>query len=139
MLGILSVSVVLENDWVEKVSELLVGVEGSGVDTDSRVEILATREDAGLEGNSVRVSLVLILVPDGLGAVLAHQGGSSSWELGALDKVVGGLEVRSALGLFWLWCFSTTTKFLFPSDHSFHTVVHILDKIDFRSSESPLV
>ena len=99
MLGVLGVSVVLKNDLIEQVGEPLVGVEGSGVDTDFRVEILATRKDAGLKGNSVRVRLVLILVPDSLGAVLAHKGGGSSGEPGALDKIIWGLEVGSALGV----------------------------------------
>jgi len=34
---------------------------------------------------------------------------------------------------------STTTKFLLFGYHGLHTVVHVLDKVNLRASESPLV
>ena len=46
------------NDPIKEVLEGDIGVLRASVDTDSRVEVLTSREDASLEGNSGRVKLV---------------------------------------------------------------------------------
>ena len=73
MNGFLSVSVVLKDDWVEKVCEFLIGIKGSSIDTDSRIEVFASREDASLEGYTESISLIFVLIKDCWGAVLAHK------------------------------------------------------------------
>ena len=50
--------------------------------------------------------------------------------------------MRTTLGLLSggaTSCLSTTTELLLSRYHSLHTVVHVLDKFDFREAESPLV
>ena len=39
----------------------------------------------------------------------------------------------------WSWCRTTTTKSFFCFDHSFDPIIHILNKIFFRSTESSFV
>jgi hypothetical protein len=81
MLGIFSMSVILQDDWVKEIFELLICCSGSGVDTDSRINILASREDASLKGHTECIRLVMVLVPNSLGTVLADERFSSCWEL----------------------------------------------------------
>lgn len=92
------VTVVVLNDLVEEVVEGGVGVGGTSIDTDAGVEVLATREDASLEGNSSGIALVMVLVPDVLGEVLGAERLAVGGELGEVDELLGGLEVGSALG-----------------------------------------
>ena len=91
-----AVAVILLDDLVEEVLEGGVGVLGTGVAANARVEILAAREDAGLEGNASLVALVMVLVPDGLGEVPGDSGVGAFRELGEASEVIGALEVVTA-------------------------------------------
>ena len=53
-----AVTMIVLNDPIKEVLEGDIGVLRASVDTDSRVEVLTSREDASLEGNSGRVVLV---------------------------------------------------------------------------------
>ena len=55
--------VVVEDDVVEELGPLGVGVVGAGVKADARVEVLDAREDAGLERDTGSVRLVLEFLP----------------------------------------------------------------------------
>ena len=50
--GVLTVAVVLLDDLVKKLLELLVSIVGAGVETNARIEVLDTGEDASLECNA---------------------------------------------------------------------------------------
>ena len=70
VLSILLVGMVIFNDRVEELAESCVGVLRASVDTDAGVDVLAAREDALLERDTVLVLLVVVHVPDFLGEVL---------------------------------------------------------------------
>jgi hypothetical protein len=93
-----AVTVILLDDLVEEILEGGVRVLGTGITSNARVEILAAREDAGLEGDASLVALVMILVPDGLGEVPGDCGVGAFRELGEADEVIGALEVVTAHG-----------------------------------------
>ena len=84
-----AVLVVVLDDLVEEVRESSVGVGRACVATDARVGVLAAREDASLERHTRCITLVVVLVPDVLGQVLADE------RLGALR------ELRVALEILW--------------------------------------
>jgi hypothetical protein len=67
------VSVVFFNNLIEKRSEGSVRIVGSSVDSDSRIDVLASREDAGLERNTASVFLVLEFIPD-ISSEVSHEG-----------------------------------------------------------------
>ena len=69
VLGVLAVAVVGLNDGVEERTKLLVALMGASVATDARVNVLAAREDAGLEIDTAFVFLVVKLIPNLLGQV----------------------------------------------------------------------
>ena len=73
MLVLWSVSVIRLNDLIEEWGEGIVGVVGSGVDTDTRVSPLGTREDSLSESESILVLSVLALLPDILGEALVEE------------------------------------------------------------------
>ena len=59
-----AVTVVLLHNSVEEVGEGSVRIGGAGIAADTRVDILATREDTSLERNARGIRFVVILVPD---------------------------------------------------------------------------
>ena len=71
MLIVGTVTMVVLNDLIEELIEGEVGVVGASIHANSRVEVLASREDTSLEGNTSRIALILVFVPDFLGKVLA--------------------------------------------------------------------
>ena len=68
------VAVVLLDDRVEQLGELGVRVVRAGVDTDSGIEVLDSRENASLEGNAGSIDLIFVLFPDFLRHSLAECG-----------------------------------------------------------------
>ena len=68
-----AVTMIVLNDPIKEVLEGDIRVVGASVDTDSRVEVLTSREDALLEGNTTRIELVMVFVPDFFGQVLAQE------------------------------------------------------------------
>jgi len=72
VLGIRGVSVVVLNNLIEELVELRVGFVGTSVDTDTRVNVLDTGVDAGLERDTVLILLVSVFLPDLLGKALAE-------------------------------------------------------------------
>ena len=69
----LLVTVIVLDDLIEQVAEGGVGIVRASVETDAGVEVLDARENASLEGNTASILVVLILIPDFLGQVLAEQ------------------------------------------------------------------
>ena len=100
------VTVVVLDDLVEELVELEVRALGSSVNTDSRVEVLAAREDAGLEADTLVVLLVLVFIPDFLGQVLGAERLGAIWEEWPVDEVLWSLEPWSSVGssLDWSEC-----------------------------------
>jgi hypothetical protein len=101
VLAIDGVSVVSLDDWVEELVESRVGAVTASIKTDRRVDVLASREDAELEGNTAVVSLVLVLFPDLLGKVLGKEGLSAFGEEGEVYKVIDTLEPRATVSTAW--------------------------------------
>ena len=60
----------------------------ASVDANSGVSVLTAREDAGLEWVTTGVLLVLKLIPDLTGKVLAEERGSACWEDREASKVI---------------------------------------------------
>ena len=75
------VAVVLLDDTVKEFRELIVSLCTTGVNTDARVDVLATREDALLEGDATFVTHVLVLLPNFRSQMLAEQRSSALREL----------------------------------------------------------
>lgn len=88
--------VVVLNNRVEDVTESGVGVGGASVDTDSGISVFAAGEDSLLEGETVGVNLVLVVLPHVLGKVFVEQRSLFTvLEGGETGQVVGGFEVRA--------------------------------------------
>mmetsp|Transcript_48843 Transcript_48843/g.66506 ORF Transcript_48843/g.66506 Transcript_48843/m.66506 type:complete len:318 (-) Transcript_48843:69-1022(-) len=71
VLGSGSVTVVVLNNLIEELVELRVSFVGTSVNTNTRVKVLDTGEDAGLESDTVLILLVLVFFPDILREALA--------------------------------------------------------------------
>ena len=97
------VTVVVLDDLVEELVELEVRALGSSVNTDSRVEVLAAREDAGLEADALVVTLILVFVPDLLAQVLGAERLAIIWEEWPVDKVLWLSEPWSSVGSSLDW------------------------------------
>jgi hypothetical protein len=92
--------VVILNDGVEQVGESLVAVHGTGVAADARVSVLAARQDASLEGDTVGVLGFLVLVPDLFVEVLAEEGVLLAFGEGGVGlEVINTLEVGATNGV----------------------------------------
>ena len=92
------VAMVVLHNLVEEVAEGGVGVGRAGVAANTGVGVLAAREDAHLEGDTSGVLLVVVLLPDVLGEVLAHEGGATIRELRPALEILRSLEVGTAHG-----------------------------------------
>jgi hypothetical protein len=69
-----TVTVVVLDDLVEELVEGSVGVVGTSIDTDARVEVLDTGEDASFERYTLGALLVFVLVPNFLCKVPLERG-----------------------------------------------------------------
>lgn len=87
--------VVLDN-LIEEFAEFLVGIVGSSVGADSRLDVLNSGENAGFEGDSELVTLFTVFVPDLFGQILAAQGLVSLREDWAGGQLINTLEVISS-------------------------------------------
>jgi len=86
------VLVVVQDNLIEELGELGVSIVRSGIDTDTRILVSNTRENAGLESYTLRAALVLVLLPDFFGeALLALRFGALLKELVEVDKIGAGL------------------------------------------------
>ena len=97
------VTVVVLDDLVEELVELEVRALGSSVNTDSRVEVLAAREDAGLEADTLVILLILVFIPDLLGQVLGAERLGAFWEEWPVDEVFWSLKPWSSVGSSLDW------------------------------------
>ena len=68
-----AVTMVVLDDLIEKLVELGVGTVGTSIEADTGIEVLDTRVDAGLESDAHVAFLVLVLIPDLRGQVLAKR------------------------------------------------------------------
>jgi len=93
---VLCVTMVVGDDWVEKFIEFGVGIMGSSIDTNARVGVSNTREDASLEGDLILITLVFVLLPNFFGQVLAESRLATFGEGWVLFQVLRGLRC-------WLW------------------------------------
>ena len=66
-------SVIILNNLVKEWSESIVRVVGSGINTDTGVGPLSSREDTLSEGESELISSVLALFPDVFGKALLEE------------------------------------------------------------------
>jgi len=93
------VLVVVGDALVEEFAEGRVSVVGSSIDTNTRVLVLDSGEDASLESNALGARLVLVLLPDLLGQALFELRfafwGEESVEV---DKLIRCLECKLFLG-----------------------------------------
>jgi len=95
MLVTWSMLVVVLNNLVEEVSELSVGIVGSGIGTDSRVNILNSRENASFERYTKFIGFIVVFVPDILSKIFADERFSSFWEDWKRGHLLWALEVAS--------------------------------------------
>ena len=90
VLGVFVMLVIVENDLVEKLLELSVSIVRSSIDTNARILVCNSRENAHLERNACCAFLILVLFPNFLGkALLALRFGVSSEEVVEVDKIFG--------------------------------------------------
>ena len=98
VLGARCVAVILLNYRVKKLAKGLVGIHGTCVTTNTRVDVLAAREDAGLERDTSLVALVVVCLPHILSKILADKRFGVCRELGPAYEILRLLEFRSASG-----------------------------------------
>ena len=146
VLGSLAVTMVLLNNLVHQRSEGSVGVMAASVDTNTGVCILGTREDSCLERDTTCILLVLKQIPHSFVKILAEKRCGSSGENGKAGNILRFLKMGTSLAFLFslgrsscLCRGSTTTKLLLLSNHSLDTVVHVLDKFNLATAESPLI
>ena len=120
----------------------------ASIDTNTRISILASRKNRFSERNTMGILLVLELIPNFACQALAKKrccSGREDWEA---SDIFGLLEVGSALGFFGIsgsrLAFSgsrlaTSTKLFLSGNHGLDTIVHILNKFNFRETESSFV
>ena len=97
--GIRCVLVVVGNALIEELVESSVRVLRSSVDSDTRVLVLDTREDASFESNSLSARLVFVLFPNFLGEALFElRFAFWSEESFEIDEFVRSLESSLLLG-----------------------------------------
>jgi len=100
VLVILLVLVIVLNDLVEELLELGVGLVGTGVNTDARVLVGNSGENASLEADTGVARLVLVLLPNLLGEALLELRlalwGEESVEVG---EAFGGLVLSDGFHL----------------------------------------
>ena len=88
-----AVTVVLLDDLVEQRGEGVESLVAAGVDTDTRVNHLATGEDALLESIAILVFLILALVPDIPSQSLREERFGARGEVRELRDLTGVLEM----------------------------------------------
>ena len=74
MSGVDVVLMVVKDDLIKQLVELFVSLVGSSVDTDARVLVGNTGENACLESNSCVTTLILVLLPNFFGQALFASG-----------------------------------------------------------------
>ena len=93
MFSVFAVTVVSLNDLVEQWSELGVARVRACISSNTGINVLATRENGELEGDTSVILSVLKLVPDVSAQVLAEQTLVTLGEHGVAGELVRGLEV----------------------------------------------
>ena len=88
MLCCLGMTMVLLDNLIHDRSKGRVRVMRASIDTDTRVCVLATRENASLEWITARILLVLKLIPNIAREELAQEGTCSIREDGITRKVI---------------------------------------------------
>jgi len=114
----------------------------ASIDANTRVSVLASRENGLSERNAMGILLVFELFPKFTRQALAEQRCGSSRENWEASDIFGFLEVGAAFGLLTGGSSSSldaSAKLFLLGNHSFDTVVHILNKLNFRETESSLV
>jgi len=92
------VSVVSLDNLVHEWSEGVVRIVGSGVNSDTRVGPLGSREDGLSESEAKFISSILALFPDFLGKALLEEGSSTGWEVWITLDILWCVEVGSHHG-----------------------------------------
>ena len=82
-----TVTMIVLNDPIKEVLERDIRVLRASIDADSRVNVLTSREDAGLEGNSFRIALIVVFVPDFLSKVFTEERFGALGEHWPVDKI----------------------------------------------------
>jgi hypothetical protein len=98
VLIVLSMSVILSDNLVEKWGEGIVRVVGSSVDTNTRVGPFSSGEDSLFERETIFVSSVFASFPDIWGKAFLEERRSSRWEVWHTLDIIPVLEVRSHEG-----------------------------------------
>ena len=91
------VSMILHDDWIEDVSELSVRVLGTGIDTNSRIDVLTSRVNGVSEWESILIFATFVFIPNLLCKVLAQKRFGSRWEHWETIQIIRASKVRSTL------------------------------------------
>ena len=122
VLGIWGVAVVGLDDVVEELVEFRVGVVGASVNTNARVLVGDSGENAHLEGDTLSAFFVFILLPDFLGqaslALVLFWQGSGGEEVIEVDEILWALVAIVELELRFLVGIRNTTS-RFATAHCF--------------------
>jgi len=92
---ILFVSMVILDDLIKQVLKTVVCIVTSGVDTDSWINILATRQNHLLEGDSGLATLMLVLSEQICSQVFAQKRLGTIWESDHVSNLACMNEVRT--------------------------------------------
>jgi hypothetical protein len=71
---------VVLNDLVEELGKLGVALVRTSISSDTRVDVLDTREDTCFERDSEVIGLFMVLIPDFFSKIFTDERFSSSWE-----------------------------------------------------------
>ncbi len=95
MLVTLLMFVIFKDDLVHKRSKCHIGIVGSSIYSNARVDMLATREDSLLEREAVLILFVFELIPCLGVKSLAQKTFSAFWEFGHVFKIFRLLKLTS--------------------------------------------
>lgn len=96
-------TVISLDDLVHEWSESIVGVVGTGVDTNTRFSPLGTRHDRLSESETEFISSILALLPNFWSEAFGEEGLAASWEIWHVNDVLWGLQVWTDHGSLDGW------------------------------------
>jgi hypothetical protein len=129
VLSILAVTVISFNNLVEERRELGVARVRACISSNTGINVLATRENGELEGDTSVILSVLKLVPDVSAQVLAEQTLVTLGEHGVAGELVRRLKVGATFHIRSISLLGASS--LLGLDHGLDTIIHVLNKSGF--------
>lgn len=124
MFVILSMLMVIFNDFVKQFGECSVRIMTSSVEANSRVSVLCSRKNHGFEWYPSFILGILVLIEDFWCKVFAKKRFACSRELDGTSEHINTLELRSSHDYS-----SSSSHLHLDFHHFFDSTIHVLNKV----------